>query len=110
MTKHMWLAAVLVLVVTAGSASAAPGDAARWRAESRAIAAQDHQGRVIIHACGCLAEAMANATAPATPVGSFFKSFLKSVGVQIQVHTLQDDGYISDDPGIAAVQGFIIGL
>jgi len=59
---------------------------------------------------GQLLEAMANATPAYTPGSAFMKQFMKHVGVQMQVEALQSTGQISNDPAIAFVQGFFIGL
>lgn len=111
MTKHMLAAMMVILSVcmAASSAAAEPGGEPRWKAEDRALADRDREYRVVLHFAGCLAEAMANATAPTTPASAFFKSFLKNAGVQIQVGTVVADGGALD-PASAAFQGFIIGL
>ena len=109
MTKHMlWvvLAVVLSVCMTGGLSAAEP----RWDAnEDRALAVRDRECRVVLHFAGCLAEAMANATAPTTVSNAFLKSFLKHAGVQVQVACVVADGGALD-PASAAFQGFIIGL
>jgi hypothetical protein len=66
--------------------------------------------RVLAYSAGLLAEAMANATSGYTPGAAFSKSFLKQVGVQVQVAVLEDADFVSREPALAFAQGFLIGL
>ena len=105
MTKHMLWVVLSVCMAGLSAAAAEP----RWDAEDRALAVRDRECRVVLHFAGCLAEAMANATAPTTVSNAFAKAFLKHAGVQVQVACVVADGGALD-PASAAFQGFIIGL
>jgi len=71
---------------------------------------QERQRNVLTLAGGQLLEAMANATPSYTFTDSFMKSFMKQVGVRLQIEAMADSGQLYVDPAKQAVQGFFIGL
>jgi hypothetical protein len=79
-------------------------------AEVQLYRKRERQRNVLTLAGGQLLEAMANATPQYTFTDAFMKSFMKQVGVRLQVEAMADSGQLSADPAKQAIQGFFIGL
>lgn len=87
-----------------------PNPEIQRKAELQAYRKRERQRNVLTLAGGQLLEAMANATTSYTFSDAFMKSFMKQVGVRLQVEAMADSGQLSRDPATQAVQGFLIGL
>jgi hypothetical protein len=87
-----------------------PNPEIQRQAEVQLYRKKERQRNVMTLAGGQLLEAMANATPQYTFTDALMKSFMKQIGVRMQIEAMADSGQLYSDPAKQAIQGFLIGL